>query len=96
MHTNNFHIQQQVKTSNKTTNKAVSAKNTDKLTLCFWNGQSIKDKTHIIKDFRIEHDIDIYLITETWLSDTNHTRSITDLKDNNTCKFINYPRPYSG
>ena len=66
----------------------------DKLTLCFWNGQSIDQKTQIIKDFRLENDIDIYLLAETWLSESNHTKAITELKDN-TCNFINYPRPFN-
>ena len=69
--------------------------NDNKITLCFWNGQSICDKTQVINDFKSEHDIDIYLLAETWLSDTHHTKVITDLKEN-TCNFINYPRPYAG
>ena len=66
----------------------------DTLTICFWNGQSIAEKTDIINDFSLEKDIDIYLIAETWLSDTNHSKAITNLKGN-TRNFINYPRPYS-
>ena len=65
----------------------------NKITLCFWNSQSVRLKTQVIKDFRLEHDIDIYLLAETWLTETNHTQIITELKDN-TCNFINYPRPF--
>ena len=66
----------------------------NKLTLCFWNGRAIKEKTQDIKDFRLSNDIDIYLLAETWLSSENHSSTITELKDN-TCNFINYPRPFS-
>ena len=86
-------VQNNPKTQNKTTLPVIPKK--DQLTLCFWNGQAIKEKTCTINDFRLEHDIDIYMIVETWLSDTNHTKTITELKDN-TCNFINYPRPYAG
>ena len=67
----------------------------DKLTLCFWNGQAVSEKTQVINSFRLENDIDIYLLAETWLTDSNHMKAITELKGN-TCNFINYPRPYSG
>ena len=67
----------------------------DKLSLCFWNGQSIVDKSQVITDFRTDNDIDIYLFVETWLSEDNHSKVISELKGE-TCNFINYPRPYSG
>ena len=66
----------------------------NKLTLCFWNGQSITGKTQELKDFRLSNDIDIYLLAETWFSEHNHNKAITELKDN-TCNFINFPRPFS-
>ena len=43
----------------------------------------------------MDNDIDIYLFVETWLSENNHSKVISELKGD-TCNFINYPRPYSG
>ena len=87
-----------IRKSNCTSKMNVSQKlkpKNDQLKLCFWNCRSIVEKTLDIKDFRLEHDIDIYLLAETWLSESNHGNVITSLKDN-TCNFINDPRPYEG
>ena len=83
------------RTKKQPMNHSGNGKKEDKLTLCFWNGQSIADKAQVITDFKTDNDIDIYLLVETWLSESNHSKVITELKGN-TCNFINYPRPYSG
>ena len=32
------------------------------LNLCLWNARSIKHKTQMIRNFRMDHDIDVFLL----------------------------------
>ena len=47
--------------------------------MAVWNAQSVRNKTAEIKRFRKENDVDIYLIVESWLTDTQH-KTISSLK----------------
>ena len=49
--------------------------------MCVCNGQSIRLKTPIINDYKNEHDLDMYLIVESWLTE-QHTKEIGELKQN--------------
>ena len=44
-----------------------------------WNAQSVRNKTSNILDYTTEHDLDIFLITETWLFSDDY-KSIGDMK----------------
>ena len=35
--------------------------------ICLWNAQSVRNKTLLFSDFVLEHDVDIFFLTETWL-----------------------------
>ena len=43
------------------------------LKVCHWNARSLKNKSLILADYVISHDVDIMLLTETWLSDEDDT-----------------------
>ncbi len=51
----------------------------NKLTLCFWNAQSINHKSGMINEYTLDNDIDIYCIAESWIKDY-HTDTIAELK----------------
>ena len=80
------------KSSNHKTNvRPKSNSSPKKLTLSLWNAQSVKLKTSIIKEFKKEHDIDIYLIVESWLTPSQH-KVIASLKGSESdIKMV--PRP---
>ena len=48
-------------------------------TFGLWNAQSARNKTSDINDYIMEHDLDVYLITESWLFKDDH-KVIGDLK----------------
>ncbi len=62
-----------------------------KLNACLWNAQSMRNKTIELVDLVLEHDIDIMIITETWLHD-DETIIIGEATPPGY-SFLNYPRP---
>ena len=63
----------------------------NRLKIGFWNAQSLKNKTALVNDYMAEHDIDIYLIVESWLKD-NDNKEIGELQNHNRYKYIANPR----
>ncbi len=55
-------------------------------TLCLGNVQSTGNKINTIADYTHEHDLDMYLIVESWLLDDEHKKG--DLKNNSYEKSI--------
>ncbi len=48
--------------------------------LCVLNARSVRNKTHILCDYIVDNDLDIFAITESWLSDSNkHKKTIGEL-----------------
>ena len=76
-------VNKRLRPKNRTSNNKdyLKKKNyTDKnITLALWNAQSVRNKTSEIKRFRKENDIDIYLIVESWLNESQH-KTIASLK----------------
>ena len=64
--------------------------NSTLFTLALWNAQSVRNKTSNILDYTTEHDLDIFLITETWLFIDDY-KSIGDMKPIGY-DFYNVPR----
>jgi hypothetical protein len=60
------------------------------LKFLLWNAQSIRQKTQLTRDFMSEHDVDVSLIVETWLT-ANDLVEICDLEQNEYF-FLNTPR----
>ena len=42
---------------------------TDCLNVCLWNAQSVRNKSLYICDYILEHDLDIMIITESWIKE---------------------------
>ena len=65
------------------------------INLCLLNTRSEKNKTGRVKDFLVDHDIDILAITETWL----RTGNIDEVNIGTLCpsgyRFFHVPRSYS-
>ena len=62
-----------------------------KLKLCLWNAQSLRSKTHMLKEFRTDHDIDLFLITESWITDEDQV-AIGELECQGECTLFLKPR----
>lgn len=65
--------------------------NKDLINLAVWNAQSLKQKTQLTRDFLSDNDIDILLVTESWLS-CNDTVEIGELEENNGYRYMHIPR----
>lgn len=65
--------------------------NQDSLNLALWNAQSLKQKINLIKDFKLENNLDLIFITESWLKNEDVVE-IGQLLDNGTYKFLHTPR----
>ena len=55
----------------KRSNFPPEPKKKDNLCIALWNAQSLRNKDHIVTDYITQHDIDIFLVTETWLTDAD-------------------------
>jgi exonuclease III len=62
----------------------------EKLKIGFWNARSLKNKTSLVTDYMMEHDIDIYLLAESWLKDEDEFE-IGELQGN-LYRYIAVPR----
>ena len=73
--------------------KAKESKSLDvnNLKIGFWNAQSLRNKTALVNDYMAEHDIDIYLIAESWLKD-HDSKEIGELQNSNEYQYISAPR----
>ena len=61
------------------------------LNIGLWNAQSLRQKTQLVKTLNEDHNLDVLLITETWLnSDDNMV--IGELERNGECQFLHNPR----
>ena len=58
---------------------------------CLWNARSIKNKLHVIQDYRKDNNLDIMFLTECWLKDDD-IAVIGELENNGEYKFISQPR----
>ena len=59
--------------------------------LAFWNAQSLRQKTQLVNDLMVEHDIDLFMFTESWLKNED-VFEIGELTNNGIYQFINSPR----
>ena len=66
--------------------------NKNKFTFGVWNAHSVRHKEEIIKDYMTEHDLDFYLIMESFLW-PNETDCIEKMKPNKTYEIHESPRP---
>ena len=50
------------------------------LGLCVLNARSVCNKTHVLCNYIVDNDLDIFALTESWLSDdsTKHKKTIGD------------------
>ena len=39
------------------------------INVCYWNARSLRNKTLMVREYMAEHNIDIYLFSESWLKD---------------------------
>jgi exonuclease III len=62
----------------------------EKLKVGFWNARSLKNKTTMVTDYMKEHDIDIYLLAESWLKEEDEVE-IGELQGN-LYRYIDVPR----
>lgn len=73
----------------------VTTKPPSKIKLGIWNAQSINKKSGIVCDIVISERLDIFAITETWISGNSHDNNtiaeiLNTLKD---FQFVDIPRP---
>jgi hypothetical protein len=68
-----------------------SPRRSNNLKIGFWNAQSLKNKTAMVNEYMAEHDLDIYLIAESWLKDHDN-KEIGELQNCNKYKYIATPR----
>jgi exonuclease III len=61
------------------------------LKVCLWNAQSLRNKTEIVKDFRHEFDIDMFLLVETWIKEKDIVE-IGELENDGECYLLHSPR----
>ncbi|XP_072035933.1 uncharacterized protein [Amphiura filiformis] len=72
-----------------------AGRNPNKLTVHSWNACSVGNKATGVKEYVLAHDVDIFIIVETWLSrhaDTNYIDALTPTG----YSFINVPRGSRG
>ena len=67
-----------------------SRQNRKCIKVCLWNAQSLKRKIDIVKDFRLEHELDLFLFTESWLK-SDDLMEIGELEDDD-CFLLHTPR----
>ncbi len=48
---------------------SMTNKQSDKCNVALWNAHSVGNKIPTINDYLNEHDLDMYFIVESWLSD---------------------------
>ena len=61
------------------------------LSFALLNAQSLRNKVHIINEFKSEHNLDIFFFTESWLK-YNDSYEIGLLENNGEYCFLNAPR----
>ena len=61
------------------------------LSACLWNIQSLRNKSLQLCDYIIEHDIDVMILTESWIRDDEHV--IIGESTPPGYSFLNTPRP---
>ena len=69
----------------------LSSKSQSYLKFCVWNAQSLGNKMDLVHDYRVEHDLDLMLFTESWLK-LNDTAEIGQLENFGQYNFITQPR----
>jgi hypothetical protein len=55
------------------------------------NAQSLRNKTAMIDDLSVEHDLDLFLFTESWLKDDD-LMAIGELEYGGHYKYLHNPR----
>ncbi len=60
----------------------------NKMTLGFWNAQSIRKKASLVNDYTKSNKIDIYCIAESWIK-KHHGKTISDLESIGTKVLLN-------
>ena len=63
----------------------------DKLRLCLWNSQSLRNKLNIVDDYRKENHLDIMVFTESWLKEDEMV-AIGQLENAGNYKYITKSR----
>lgn len=67
------------------------SKNHNGLQFCLWNARSLKQKTQLVNDYRIQKGIDMFLVTETWLK-SDDAVEIGEVECNGVCRYLSNPR----
>ncbi|XP_072017730.1 uncharacterized protein [Amphiura filiformis] len=62
-----------------------------KLNVCLWNVQSLRNKDVLFTDYILEHDIDVMLVTESWLKPDEHV--VIGQCTPPGYEFLHIPRP---
>ncbi len=60
----------------------------NKMTLGFWNAQSVRKKASLVNDYTKSNKIDIYCIAESWIK-KHHGKTISDLESIGTKVLLN-------
>ena len=61
------------------------------LNFCLFNSRSVRNKILSVKDYTVDHDIDIFALTETWLEPGDSDRLlIEELKKSKVCMYVTY------
>ena len=63
----------------------------NKLNVCLWNAQSLRNKTDCIYEYRKDNDIDLFLFTESWLKEED-IMTIGELECQDECQLLMVPR----
>ena len=63
------------------------------LNVCLWNAQSLSNKTIRLVEYVLDHDIDIMILTETWLRDDDNSRIMTYKPFKKSCWPAGGPGP---
>ena len=62
------------------------------LKFCLMNTRSVRNKTMVVKDFAVDHDVDILALTETWLRPGNIDDIDVGALCPTGCRFLHVPR----
>ena len=82
--------------ANNHTNMDIYNSNSNSTHLCIINAQSVCNKTAILEDYILEHNLDIIALMETWLSNSEkHKKTIGELTLPGY-EFFHVPRPNRG
>ena len=62
------------------------------LNFCLFNSRPVRNKILSVKDYTVDHDIDIFALTETWLEPGDSDRLLIEELIPSGCRFLHNPR----